>query len=407
MAVANVSDVVIVGGGIAGASLAYALAGAGLGVTVLESAVDYKDRVRGECLVPWGVREARNLGVEEVLLNAGAHICGTWKQYSEDEPEPSQTPMSAMVPGVSGSLNLSHPRACQALIDAAAAQGARVVRGVRNVKVSSGSGVRIAYTSDSAHELTSQLVVGADGRRSEIRQQAGITLQRQEPVNYIAGLLVDGLDTVPADHDAIAREGDATMLVFHQGAGRARVYLVVGESGRHRFVGPEGGTRFLEACAVSCLPWAADLVAGRQAGPCATYPGDDTWTATPYADGVVLIGDAAGHNDPIIGQGLSIAMRDARVVRDLILDGARQADDFTAYGHERSARMERLRLIADVFSAQSEDAPNRRARRAFIRQKLRDMDQQFFPLIRGAFAGPETVPDDLVRPELIDQIRVA
>ena len=60
------------------------------------------------------------------------------------------------------------------------------------------------------------------------------------------------------------------------------------------------------------------------AGPCATYPGDDTWTDTPYAPGVVLIGDAAGHNDPIIGQGLSIAMRDARMVRDLVLDGARE-----------------------------------------------------------------------------------
>ena len=64
-------------------------------------------------------------------------------------------------------------------------------------------------------------------------------------------------------------------------------------------------------------------MAATPAGPCATYPGDDTWTDAPFADGVVLIGDAAGYNDPIIGQGLSIAMRDARIVRDLILDGAR------------------------------------------------------------------------------------
>ena len=48
-------------------------------------------------------------------------------------------------------------------------------------------------------------------------------------------------------------------------------------------------------------------------------PGDDTWTDTPFAAGVVLVGDAAGHNDPIVGQGLSIALRDARMVRDLIL----------------------------------------------------------------------------------------
>ena len=66
----------------------------------------------------------------------------------------------------------------------------------------------------------------------------------------------------------------------------------------------------LEACAVSSYPWSEQVVAASLAGPCATYPGDDTWCAEPArVDGAVLIGDAAGHNDPIIGQGLSIAIR--------------------------------------------------------------------------------------------------
>lgn len=50
----DVSDVVIVGGGIAGSSLAYALASEGRSVTVLESSVEYQDRVRGESMLPWG-----------------------------------------------------------------------------------------------------------------------------------------------------------------------------------------------------------------------------------------------------------------------------------------------------------------------------------------------------------------
>ena len=48
------ADVVIVGGGIGGASLALALAAGGLGVTVLESTVEYPDRVRSECLMVGG-----------------------------------------------------------------------------------------------------------------------------------------------------------------------------------------------------------------------------------------------------------------------------------------------------------------------------------------------------------------
>jgi flavin-dependent dehydrogenase len=35
--------------------------------------------------------------------------------------------------------------------------------------------------------------------------------------------------------------------------------------------------------------------------------GEDTWTETPYVEGIVLIGDAGGYNDPIIGEGRSLA----------------------------------------------------------------------------------------------------
>ena len=97
-----VADVVVVGGGIGGASLAYALAAEGVGVTVLEATTEYRDRVRGESMHAWGIQEARNLGVEPVLLDAGAHIAPLWKQYIEGIGEAGDIPMAMMVPGVPG-----------------------------------------------------------------------------------------------------------------------------------------------------------------------------------------------------------------------------------------------------------------------------------------------------------------
>ena len=47
-------DVAVVGGGIAGASLAYAMAKGGVRAVVLEAETEFKDRVRGEVLCPWG-----------------------------------------------------------------------------------------------------------------------------------------------------------------------------------------------------------------------------------------------------------------------------------------------------------------------------------------------------------------
>ena len=405
---ADVSDVVIVGGGIAGSALAYALASAGRSVTVLESSVEYEDRVRGEIVMPWGVKEARNLGVEQILLDAGAHVAPAWLQYVEGADEPAMLPMSMMVEGIPGTLNMRHPDACQALVEAAADAGATVVRGVHEVRLSAGQPVSVTYSADSAGEARARLVVGADGRSSTVRRQAGLSLQRDDPINYIAGLLVDGLTGVPDDHDIMVGEGDQLLLVFHQGGGRARLYVCLGRSGQRRFAGPDAAARFLAAWKPGCYPFSGLLAAGIPAGPCATYPGDDTWTDTPFADGVVLVGDAAGYNDPIVGQGLSIALRDARIVRDLILDGARQPADFVSYGRERSERMRTLRLIADIVSvAFTEDADNRMARRAFLGEKMASMDAEVFPLLVGFATGPETVPEHLVQPRILDRIRNA
>ncbi len=402
-------DVVVIGGGIAGASLARALAQEGLGVTVLEATAEFPDRVRGETMVPWGVKEARELGVEEVLLAAGAHVAPTWRQYFPSGDDPRDLPVNLMVSDVGGTLNLRHPDACQALLDAAVAAGATVVRGVSKVNVTAGSSPSVRYALDSTSaELHPSLVVGADGRRSVTRRDLGIQLERQPETSYIAGLLLDGLEGVPDDHDVLIGEGDRFFLLFHQGGGRARVYVCTGLSGQHRFAGPDGTARFLEACAVSSYPWSAQVVTATPAGPCATYPGDDTWCAEPYVDGAVLIGDAAGHNDPIVGQGLSIAMRDARTVRDLVLDGARTADAFASYGAERVGRMARLRLAADVTAAtNAEDADNRDARRRYVNDRMGGMEAPIFPLLVGLFAGPETVGDELLDPAVLDGIRAA
>jgi 2-polyprenyl-6-methoxyphenol hydroxylase-like FAD-dependent oxidoreductase len=403
-----VTHVVVIGGGIGGASLAYGLAQGGKDVTVLEASTKYSDRVRGESMQTWGVAEARRLGVEQVLLDAGAHVSPLWKMYAEGVGETGDIPMSLMVPDIPGSLNLRHPDACQALIDAAASAGADVIRGVRDVKLSPDS---VSYVTDRVHERHADLVVGADGRNSAVRRQIGLELEHQEATGYIAGLLLDGLDgpgSMPDGFDVLATEGDRLLLVFHQGHGRARVYICVGLSGQHRFSGRGAIDAFVAATPMSCFPWSESFGSAVTAGPCATYAGDDTWTAEPYSDGVVLIGDAAGYNDPVIGQGLSIAMRDARTVCDLILDGAHRPADFEPYGRERLGRMARLRLSADVAAAALvEDAPNRSARRALYGLAMATRDPEMFPVMVAAFTGPEHVPDELVNQAIVDRVRNA
>lgn len=402
-----VRSVVIVGGGIAGTALGFSLASEGLGVTILERTTSYRDRVRGEMLHAWGVAEAQQLGVYSTLMDAGARLTPSWRRYNRWAQDPVDMAMNQAVSGVAGSMNIAHPVACQALLDAAAASGATVIRGIENVELAPGSPPKIRWLADGlVSEASPDLVIGADGRASVVRKQVGIKLQHQEGFSCIAGLMIDGVDDIPEDFDVTVSDEDLYLLMFRQTETRARVYLATGLSGRHRFAGRQGARNFLAACAALPYPWAEQLAAANPAGPCGTVIGDDTWTPTPFADGVVLVGDAAGYNDPIMGEGLSLALRDCSVVSDLVLDNARTTTGFSFYGRERMVRMERLRLLADIVAVlNAEDCTNRAQRQEKFAGLLSGGQSQLPRLLSGITGGPAVIPDDAMDLTLPDQLR--
>jgi 2-polyprenyl-6-methoxyphenol hydroxylase-like FAD-dependent oxidoreductase len=403
------SDVVVVGGGIAGASLAAALAGAGLDVVVLEATERFVDRVRGESMMPWGVAEADALGVGAVLRGAGAHIAPTWRRFGEGDREARDIPVGMLVPGVEGNLNLHHPSACQALLDAAAAAGVEVRRGVGEVSVAQqGDGAVVSFRRSGRRErVAGRLVVGADGRSSTVRRAIGVELEQVDATAAVVGLLLDGLSG-PDDHDVVAEHDRGMSLVFHQGAGRARAYHVVPVDERARYAGQAGAAHFIDDLRDGPAHLADLVEAAVPAGPCAAFPNIQTRTADPARGSVVLIGDAAGQTDPSIGCGLSVAMRDARTVRDLVLAGATTAEDFSPYAAQRLDLVRRLEVIADVIVSTSVVAgADRGARRARFAEAMAAMHPEVFPLVVAMFAGPETAPEDLIAEGVPPVLRAA
>ncbi|MGH3839723.1 MAG: FAD-dependent oxidoreductase, partial [Pseudonocardiaceae bacterium] len=177
------ADVVVVGGGIAGSSLATVMARDGYQVVVLERQTTYRDKVRGEVLQCWGVAELLQLGLEKPLLDAGGCYVTRVVPYDEViEPalaEAAAAPLDRVLPGVPGALDVGHPEACEALTQAAAAAGATVVRGVGDVDLEPSDAPVVRYEHDDvAHELRCRLVVGADGRMSTVRRRLGIELHQ-------------------------------------------------------------------------------------------------------------------------------------------------------------------------------------------------------------------------------------
>ena len=156
---------------------------------------------------------------------------------------------------------------------------------------------------------------------------------------------------------------------------------------------PDRARHMLDAYNLACVPGSARLATAEQVGPCAYFPGSDAWTDVPVTDGGVLIGDAAGWNDPILGCGLSIALRDARSVADVLLAGDDWSPDaFIGYVTERAERMRRLRVSAHLSTELhcTFTPPGVERRRAFKQRMATD------PLVRAlrtvALTGAEAAP---------------
>jgi 2-polyprenyl-6-methoxyphenol hydroxylase-like FAD-dependent oxidoreductase len=404
-------DVVIVGGGIGGGSLGTVLARAGVDVVIVEQAETYTDRVRGEAMMPWGVADVQALGLFDVLLAAGGHVTDRFITYDECQPrtesEAMPIPLDLMVPGVPGSLNVPHPVACQALAEAARAAGAEVVTGANDVAVEVGADRATVRWSDRAGAevvVHASTLVGADGRGSAVRRAAGIGIEKREATVFLSGLLVEGLELEVPTTDVSGIEDDRYLLAFPMGSDRARLYLGVAPEQRADFAGPEGAAALLAATRLECMP---DLgfADARPAGPCAAFPGEDSWTDRPAMGPVVLVGDAAGYSNPLAGQGLSITMRDVRLVSEAITASeATTPNRFDAYVEERRRRMHRIHFSCDVQSRLYADfSPGAVERRSRGREVIA-ANPGFLGALGTIFAGPDVFPEDTYTDAVRDAI---
>jgi 2-polyprenyl-6-methoxyphenol hydroxylase-like FAD-dependent oxidoreductase len=155
---------------------------------------------------------------------------------------------------------------------------------------------------------------------------------------------------------------------------------------------------------MNCLPLGELISAGTPVGPFNGYSNEDHWIDNPTAPGVVLIGDCAGHNDPITGQGVSITLRDVRLLRDILLsaNGDWKQDDFTPYVDERRERMRRLRISARLARVvRSEFGPEQKARRARFTKRSAARQLSPYPAV---LIGPERLPPEAYLPETIEKI---
>lgn len=388
-------DLLIVGGGLAGASLGRSMALAGFRVLIVEKELKFRDRIRGEVLLPWGSVEAKDLGIYDILLETCAHEAAREHFfYSGKASEPRNYRTST--PKGTCTLSFYHPEMQEVLLEHALRSGAEVWRGAALWALRSGVLPEADIVVEGeARTVRARLVVGADGRESQIATLLEFARVKDPPELFTGGLQLAG--NLQIEHalyfflDAITGRGS---IFVQNKPGNFRVYLLHHmDALARRLSGERDFAIVMNHFHEIGIPgeWLENLTPH---GIFATFDGAHRWIANPMRGNCVLIGDAAAASDPVWGNGLSRTLRDVRLLRDRLLEGkdwTRAADAYAADHDDFFQRLRRAeRLCATLHFAMGESAESRR-QRAYA---LMDKHPELNPDVSGL--GPEARCNDHV-----------
>lgn len=304
-------DVLIVGGGMVGASLALALASSPLRLAVVEAVPpqatgqpSYDDR--STALAPTSRRVFQALGCWDAIAAGAAPITDI---HVSDQGHFGMTRLSAAGQGLDALGHVVPNRVLgRALHDRLAGQAnlqqicpARVT-GLEDL----GDQVKVTIAGEQRLDtVTTRLVVAADGTRSPIREQLGLGVRETDygQVGIIANL------TPERDHrgwafERFTRQGPLALLPLP--GGHASLVWTVSEPESARLMAL-ADSAFLEA-----LQEAFGYRLGRmmRVGQRASYRLNLVRSRARRKGRVVIAGNAAHTLHPVAGQGFNLALRD-------------------------------------------------------------------------------------------------
>lgn len=361
--------VAIVGAGPTGASLALMLARRGISVTLIEAARDFQRQFRGEALMPSGLNALHQMGLDPLLETIPHRPLSAWEFWLSDRRLfRADEPMGATRP----CTLVSQPPLLATLVQAAQAKpGFEWISGTA-VKDLLWNEHRVAgVLLTDGRTLTADLVVGADGRASAIRQRAELTLKTQPKSIDVLWFKLLAPAGYAADNRfcTVVKKGRVFSL-FH-GAEADQLHLAWAispeEPTEHKnwaatftaLVPPHLAEHFRAINDEISSPMRLSVLVGR----C------DRW----HRSGLLLLGDAAHPMSPVRAQGINLALRDVIVALNHLVPALRQADPATAIDRALEAiQAEREPEIIQAQTLQAHEASRGEMLRRFglLRQGL-------------------------------------
>lgn len=346
---AETRELLILGGGLVGMTLALAAARKGIASHVVDradpaelTADGFDGRASAISTASWNL--FTHIGLGERLAPQGCPISaiavtdGMKPGRIDFRPEPDEGSLGYM---------FSNQTLRRALFEAARDEPLIAWRDGAQVVARERSEHGVSVTLASGEVLSAKLLVGAEGRRSPTREEAGLGLAHWD---YRHRAIITGL-VHEKSHENVAWE------IFYPAGPFALLPLLDDAEGNHRsaLVWTVAEKDAAGVLALGDRGFLAEVekrmhgVLGEvtSVGPRQSYPLSFQHTARITAQRLALVGDAAHGIHPIAGQGLNLGLRDVGALVEVMGEGMRLGLD--PGDAQILARYERWRSL-DSFS---------------------------------------------------------
>ncbi len=303
------AEVIIVGGGPAGATAAYYLAKAGHRVTLLDRQTFPRDKVCGDFVGPASIKELQDIGITELADFKAANAIETAAVFLDGE-ELISTPMPKLAGMAKNGLVIPRKTLDAWLFNAARRAGATTIENVlvtgfqvekETVKVTS-------KTPQGSRIFHAKLLIGADGSNSLIAQGLrGYAPPRTSRIVGIRGYFenVQGLAS-QADMHFSSDSFPGYCWLFPTGNTQANIGVGVLLEAMPKSQHPK---ELLTELISHNKGLKQRLKEVKQKGALETWPINTYNPNLPIVgDRVILVGEAAGLVNPLNGEGIQYAL---------------------------------------------------------------------------------------------------